>query len=1122
MMEGLVAASIRARGLVVALAILVLGLGALQLNSMPVDVLPEFGETKVEVRTEALGLSAYEVEQLITAPMEQNLLNNVAFLEDISSKSIPSLSSVELVFEDGTDPFDARQVVQEQLTEASKSLPNVSRPPQMLQPLSATGRVMMVGLKATDIDLLDMSVLARWTIRPQLMGVPGVSNVVIWGQRDQQLQVLVDPARLQVEGVTLDQVIATAGNALWASPLSFLEAAAPGRGGFIDTPAQRLGVQHINPILTADDLARVAVETPVVASTEDEPAPPAKQLGQIADVVEGHQPLIGDGVVADGTGLMLVIEKLPGANAVKVTEGIEDELAKLAPGLEGIEIESSIFRPATYIETSRDNMLGLLLIGLGLGVLALAALTFSWRSVVISVVSAAVSLAGALLVLAWWGETLNVMILAGLVLAITVIIDDVVDDRASISASLAEGETTTEPTAAAAGTSERLTTLDATGARILRGASAIRSPLGYATVALLLMLVSFFVLTGESDAFLSVIARSFGIAILVSIIVAMTVTPALSRVFGPAPGRPVAESPIAAGVSKLYAGIAAKVTATPAVAYVALVAVAAIGLGSMAFLERPESLVPRFEDTDLLVRWEGPTGTSLPEMNRISTRVSQELRGLSGIDNVGAHTGRAVLSDDIGGANAGELWVSIDPSADYDETLDAVKEVVNGYPGINRGVTEYSTDRIADGLEATAGDVTVRVFGQEYAVLEAKADELARGLRAIDGVSETTVEQLDIEPTVEVNVDLTAAERAGIKPGDVRRLASTYIQGLEVGSLFVDQKVFDVIVQGVPEVRTNLSDIGNLQIDTPASGLVRLADLAAVTIAPNPSVIKHEAVVRSIDVHANVDGDPQSVLDDVDRVIAGTSFPVEHHAEVLGQTDARNSSRNRFIFVMIGIALAVFLLLQAAFASWKLATAIFVTLPTAAAGGALAAWLGGGTITIGSVVGFVAVLGIALRFTMVLIRRFQHPDADDPSDEAAAPTRALVISGACERVIPIVTTVIVGIVVLLPILVMGPQPGSEIVHPMAVVLIGGLITAALFALLIVPTLYLQFAPASAGVERVGRRGSSAKGDAATRRGGGGGGGDETSRRSRRSSRHQERTQPPFEPEYQNTGLEELS
>ncbi|MGH2722250.1 MAG: efflux RND transporter permease subunit, partial [Actinomycetota bacterium] len=325
MMRWIVGAGLRSRGLVVAGAVVLVIVGLTQLGRMPVDVLPEFGPTTVEVRTEALGLSAVEVEQLITAPMEQDLLNGVAFLDVIRSESVPGLSSIEMIFEPGTDLFRARQVVQERLTLAHGALPAVSKAPQMLQPLSSTSRVMMVRLSSRDLSLIDLSVLARWTVRPRLMGVPGVANVAIWGQRERQLQVLVDPNRLNELKVSLDQVLETTGNALWVSPLSFLEASTPGTGGFIDTPNQRLGIQHELPIRTAEDLARIPLEgctsgvaRPLHVDAVCPPAPagpgqaaaapgaappstavasgPQLRLGDVATIREDHQPLIGDAV----------------------------------------------------------------------------------------------------------------------------------------------------------------------------------------------------------------------------------------------------------------------------------------------------------------------------------------------------------------------------------------------------------------------------------------------------------------------------------------------------------------------------------------------------------------------------------------------------------------------------------------------------------------------------------------------------------------------------------------------------------------------------------------------------------------------------------------------------------
>jgi Cu/Ag efflux pump CusA len=318
MMRWITGASLRSKGLVVALAIGVVVLGFTQLRKMPRDVLPEFTPPSVQVQTEALGLSAEEVEQLVTVPLEQDLLAGVAFLDFMRSESLPGLSRIELVFEEGTPIARARQVVNERLTQAGAfaALPNVSKPPQMLQPLSSTGRVMMVRLSSETKSLIDLGVLARWTIRPRLMAVPGVANVSIWGQREQQLQVQVDPGRLQQEGVTLDEVISTTGNALWASPLTHLEASTPGAGGFYDTRTQRIGVEHTQPISTPADLAKVRIE----GGTDGGRQP---TLGEVTNVEENHQPLIGDAVFTDGPGLLVVVEKFPEANAVAVTRDLD-------------------------------------------------------------------------------------------------------------------------------------------------------------------------------------------------------------------------------------------------------------------------------------------------------------------------------------------------------------------------------------------------------------------------------------------------------------------------------------------------------------------------------------------------------------------------------------------------------------------------------------------------------------------------------------------------------------------------------------------------------------------------------------------------------------------------------
>ncbi|HEV3497424.1 MAG TPA: efflux RND transporter permease subunit, partial [Actinomycetes bacterium] len=352
MMRWIVALSLKFRRLVLAAAVGVLVLGIVQVGRTPVDALPEFNPTTVEVQTEALGLSAEEVEQLITVPLEQDLLAGIAFLDEIESVSLPGLSSVVMTFEPGTDVLDARQVVQERLTQAAgvAGLPQVANLPQMIQPLSSSSRLSMIKLSSDDLSPIEVSVLARWVITPRLMSVPGVANVTVWGFRDRQLQVLVDPERLRRHQTTLQRVIETSGNALEVSPLSFLEASTPGTGGFIDTVNQRLDIFHEQAITTARELAQVPLE-----GQEGLASP--KTLGDVARVVENHQPLIGDAICPGGERcLLLVVEKFPGANTVEVTNGVEAALDAMRPGLGDMRIDTSLYRPASFIQSSFEQL----------------------------------------------------------------------------------------------------------------------------------------------------------------------------------------------------------------------------------------------------------------------------------------------------------------------------------------------------------------------------------------------------------------------------------------------------------------------------------------------------------------------------------------------------------------------------------------------------------------------------------------------------------------------------------------------------------------------------------------------------------------------------------------------
>ena len=1035
MTRWIVSSSLKARGAVLVAAIVVIVLGVSQIRDAPKDVLPEFGQPTVHVQTEALGLSATEVEQLITTPLEQDLLNGTPFLDAIRSKSVAGMSSIDMIFEAGTDLARARLVVNERLTQAH-ALPNVSKPPQMLQPLSSTSRVLMIGLSSKQLSLIDMSVLARWTVRPRLMGVPGVANVAIWGQRERQLQVQVDPAQLQAAGVSLEQVITTTGNSLWWSPLGRLEANTPGTGGFVDGPTQRLGIFHESPIQNPDDLARVVLDdqaTPAGGETT-----PAKTLGDVATVVADHPPLIGDAVVSDGPGLLLVVEKFPDANVVDVTDGVEKALGELAPGLAGVQIDSAVFRPATYVDTAANNVVKALLVGVALVVLLLLLVLWDWRRALISGITIMLSLAAAGLVLLLRGETINAMILAGIVLAVVVLVDDSVIDSDHTRRRPRKHDTAPPDVA------ERI---------IAESTMEIRSPLLFGTVALLLALLPILVLTGESGAFLPTVALSYATAVLASLLVALTVTPALSRTLLTKPAADQ-DAPVVRLLTRGHDRLIPRIIRSPRVAYGVL---AVLVLGSLALLpgvDHGDTLVPKFADNNLLIHWEATPGTSITEMDRITARAARELRSIPGVRDVGAHVGRAIMADQVVTPSSGEIWVNIDPAAPYEKTVSAVESAIALYPGLASSVMTYPQDRVTELLHPKSHDLTVRVFGFEYSVLRTKAAEVQKLLEGVPGVKSPRVDSPAAVPALQVKVDLDAAKKYGIKPGDVRRAATSLLSGIEVGALFEEQKVFEVVVLGSPATRQNLSTVRDLLIDTPEGAHVRLGDVADVQVAAADDVIQHDAVTRTLDVTADVSGrDVSAVAKDIRQRLQDVDMPYEYHAEVVSDYVEQNEARQRFIAVVIAAAIGIFLVLQASVGSWRLGALAFLMLPASLAGCVVGVLVTGGEITIGSLAAFFAVLGISARHTVLLISRYQQLERQSPD----APKADVIVRATRERFVPVVLTLAGATVALLPMLLFSRTAGYELAHPLTVTVVLGLVSSAVVSLLVLPALYVRFA-----------------------------------------------------------------
>ena len=444
-------------------------------------------------------------------------------------------------------------------------------------------------------------------------------------------------------------------------------------------------------------------------------------------------------------------------------------------------------------------------------------------------------------------------------------------------------------------------------------------------------------------------------------------------------------------------------------------------------------------------------------MARITGRASSELRSIPGVQNVSANIGRAVLGDQVVDVNSAEFAVNVDTGANYDQTVAHIQKVINGYPGLFHVVQTYLKEKTKEVQTGSSSDIVVRIFGPDLKTLRSKAEEVRKTVAQVDGAVDVHTELQVEQPQLDVEVDLAKAQKYGLKPGDVRRAASTFVAGIDTGSLFQDQKVFQVIVWGTPQTRSSLTSIQNLLIDAPNGGQVRLGDVANVSIAPSPNLVQHETVSRRIDVSLNVRGrDPSAVASAIQQRLQGINFPLEYRAQVLGEYEQQQAAQSRLLGIGIAAALAIFLLLQTALGSWRLASVVFFTLPSALIGGVIAAFAGGSLISLVTLVGLLAIFSIATRNTVMLIRHYQH--LQQYEREPFGP--GLILRGAQERLVPILLTALLTGLALAPLVITGNIPGQEIAHPMAIIILSGLITSTVFSLFIVPPLYLGFGPQS--------------------------------------------------------------
>jgi Cu/Ag efflux pump CusA len=1003
--------SIRLRLLVVALAVAIMVTGIMRLAQLPAEALPGTSPPTVDVQTEAAGLSAAEVESLVTLPLEKDLRNGVAGVADITSDSVAGLSAIELRFAAGTDPDQAGDVVRQRLSRAATPS-GASGRPVITQPASAASDVMLIGLTSGTLSLADVSVLARWAIVPRLLALPGVANVSMFGQAGPQLQVLVDPARLAADHVTLAQITRTAAG---AQPVPPLESPAPG------TVAPAL------PFATPAKMAGLQVAG----------AAKGLRLGDVAQVTQGG-PALSDGAEDGSQGAVLVVQSSSSAGVFGVIREVNQTLTAMEPGLPGVTVDASLFREDDYLRSALVNLRSTLVAAGVLAALALLALLLQLRLSFAALFAAGLSLVAATAVVALRGYTFNALVTLGLLLALAIVVTEAVGEAQAITAriepDLAPGSRGA-PTPHSAGATSRRT------ARMIAAACAdMRGTLTGAGLAALLSVVPLLLATGPSASFARPMAVSFALAVLVSMVVAVTVTPALAvlllTVLPPRThGRPLPRA-LGAGYARLIERLARAPRLILAGAAVS-VALGVLALAVLPFM-RPDQ--PLFADGALIVRLTGRPGVSLTGMDQMVARASGELSALPAVAAVGATIGRPdVTSGQVAGAGTGQLWVTIKPGADYGPAVAAVQSVANSLPGLYGSVSTDETDAMAGVLTAPATQVVTRVYGPDYGELDPLAARLRAVIGGIGGVRGTLVQFPVEQPTVDMTVNPAAAARAGMSPAEVRGEAGPLLYGLTVEDDFHNREVFDVEVSGPPAVAGNPAAVRDLELDTPGGGHVRLGQVARISVSEEPVDIGHEAVSRYLDVTASVQsGQAGAVSAAIDSRLASMRFPRNYFAELVTGTAVTGLSPNgtggaristaAFAGFVAAALVGVLLIAQAATGSWRLAALAFGSLPVALSGGALL------VIGIGAFGQFAASAGLLGVF-------------------ALAARQAIAVTARASRGIGlglIVTPAVVTAVALVPFAAMGDEPGLEMLHTAAAVLLAGLATTTLVSLFVLP------------------------------------------------------------------------
>lgn len=1020
MFDALIRFSLRNRVFVVAATALLVVYGGFVLSNLPLDVFPDLNRPTVTIMTESGGLSPEEVETLVTRPVE-TAMNGAPGVERVRSVSGVGLSVVTVEFGWDTEIYLNRQLVAERLGTIASQMP-AGVQPQMGPVTSVMGEILLVSMQSESgaTPPLEVRSLADWVVRQRLLTIPGISQVIPIGAGVKQYQVLVDPKKLLAFGLTLHEVEQ-------AASLSQSNTT----GGFLEHQSQEYQVRNISRTASPEEIGQT-----VVAWRDGL----AIRLDQVATVQLGPSIKRGEAGLNGKPAVILSIQKQPGASTIELTQKVEEALESLQESLPADVKLVPIFRQASFIETAVGNVSEALRDGAILVAIVLFLFLLNFRTTLITLTAIPLSLLITAVVFHLFGESINTMTLGGLAVAIGELVDDAIVDVENVFRRLRENRNAKKPRP-----SLRV---------VYEASSEIRNSIVFATILVVLVFVPLFAMTGIEGRLFAPLGVAYIVSILASLLVSLTVTPVLCSFLLPSAKAMDHEKEgflvrILKGRQRTVLGWTLSHPYKVMVAAIAMVVVAASTVPLMG-----TEFLPQFNEGTATVNVLAAPGTSLEESNRIGVLAEELMLSVPEVKSTGRRTGRAELDEHAEGVHYTEIDVDFhEEGRPRDVVLAEVRQKLGMLPGVVTSVGQPISHRLDHMLSGVQAELAIKLFGPDLGALRENAARIEDAMRNVPGIVDLQIEKQVLIPQVRVQIDRNKAARYGVRPGELSEMLETALAGKVVGQVLEGQRSFDLIVRYDDAARTSLEGIRGALIDTPSGATVPLSSVANVIEDRGPNQIIHDDSMRRIVVSANVEGrDLGSTVAEVQKAVGAVEMPQGYYVTYEGQFESQQSATRLIAVLSLFSLLGMVLVLFFHFRSLRLVWQVLLNIPLAMIGSVTALWMTGLPFSVATLVGFITLCGIASRNTILMIDHYLHLIRE----EGEGFTREMVIRGSLERLVPVLMTAFTAGLALIPLVMSAGAPGKEILHPVAVVILGGLVSSTFLDIMVTPAVFLKF------------------------------------------------------------------